>query len=137
MPASPGTVSGAIAFSPARAGEVARDMPVILVRRELATDDFAGLSHAAGMLTAVGSRTSHAAVVARQLDKPCVVGCAALQIDEPAHACDIGGHRLCEGEWLTVDGDTGRVYAGAVPVITERPTALLDAVRGWTAALTD
>jgi len=77
--------------------------------------------------------------VARDLVwRPCSPPAApSAQIDEPAHACNIAGHRLSEGEWLTVDGDTGRIYAGAVPVITERPTALLDTVRGWTAALTN
>jgi pyruvate,orthophosphate dikinase len=135
VPASPGTVAGAIALSIESAQAAARSGPVVLVRHNLATDDFEGLAAASGLLTTLGGRTSHAAVVARQLDRPSVVGCAELHVDEPAHGCVIGGRRMAEGEVITIDGDTGRIYAGAVPVVTERPDDLLATVRGWTAAV--
>jgi pyruvate,orthophosphate dikinase len=131
--ACPGTVSGAVALSASRAEQVSRQRPTILVRHELATDDFSGIAASAGLLTAVGSRTSHAAVVARQLNRPCVVGCTDLQIDEQGHTCVIGGRRVAEGDFITIDGDTGRVYAGVVPVVTEHPDALLAAIREWDA----
>ncbi|MGC4082221.1 MAG: PEP-utilizing enzyme [Vicinamibacterales bacterium] len=101
------------------------------MRHDLTTDDVAGLSAAAGMLTAVGGRTSHAAVVARQLDCPCIAACRDLLIDEDEHGCVIGGRRFEEGDVITIDGDTGRVYAGTVPVVSERPDALIETVDGW------
>ena len=85
------------------------------------------------MLTAVGGRTSHAAVVARQLGKPCVVGCAAVRVDEGGRACTIGERTFREGDVITIDGDTGCVYAGVVPAVVERPDALLRIVEGWKA----
>jgi pyruvate, orthophosphate dikinase len=104
---------------------------VILVRPDVATDDFPGLSVSAGMLTAVGGRTSHAAVVARQLARPCVVGCSAVRVDEATRTCTIGDRAFSEGDVITIDGDTGCVYAGVVRTIVERPDALLTVVEGW------
>jgi pyruvate, orthophosphate dikinase len=131
--AAPGVVSGTPVVSAGRAQQLGPTAPVIMVRPEVTTDDFPGLSVAAGMLTAVGGRTSHAAVVARQLSKPCIVGCAPLRVDEVAHACTIGDRTFHEGDVITIDGDTGCVYAGVVPMVIERPDALLAVVEGWQA----
>jgi len=130
VPASPGTVTGAISLARDLPGR-ANDPPAILVRHDLATDDIRALSAAGALLTAVGSRTSHAAVVARQLNRPCVVGCTDLVVDEAARTCVLGGTLLHDGDSVTLDGDSGAVYLGAVPVITERPDALLETVRRW------
>lgn len=131
--ASSGVAVGEIALDEARA--VARrgaGVPVILVRRDAETSDLAALDSAAGLLTQRGARTSHAAVVARQLGKVCLVGCAELSIDETARTIRLGDVILHEGELLTLDGNEGACYAGAAAVETEYPEQLLarlDALR--------
>jgi pyruvate,orthophosphate dikinase len=101
---------------------------------ELATDDVAGIAAADGVLAAAGGRTSHAAVVARQLGKVCLVGCAGLAIDAGGHSCHIAGERLTEGDMITLDGDTGHVYRGSLPVIHEHHDRELAEIRRWRAA---
>ena len=132
--ASAGVASGRIVFDPERArARAAGGEPVILVRDEVATEDIAGIESAAGLLAARGARTSHAAVVARQLGKACIVGCSALTIDAQARACTLGQTRLAEGELVTLDAGSGRIYAGGLRVVREPPAALLarlEALRG-------
>jgi pyruvate,orthophosphate dikinase len=131
-PAGIGVAVGAAVFEPARATEMAGDgQPVILVREELATEDIGAITAAEGILTSAGSRTSHAAVVARQLGKACLVGCRALRLDRDGRHGRIGEHPLAEGDWLSLDGDRGGVYAGRLAVDRERPEAALRAVAGW------
>jgi pyruvate,orthophosphate dikinase len=133
--ASIGVAVGALAFDSKRAVELAaQGQHVVLARTEIATDDVAGIAAADGVLAAAGGRTSHAAVVARQLGKVCLVGCSGLAIDASGHSCQIAGQRLSEGELITLDGDTGRVYRGSLPVIHERPYQELAEIRGWRAA---
>jgi pyruvate,orthophosphate dikinase len=124
--ASSGVAVGEIALDEARA--VARHgagVAVVLVRRDAETRDIAALDSACGLLTQRGARTSHAAVVARQLGKVCLVGCAELQIDEAARSITLGATTLQEGERLTLDGNEGRVYAGAARIETVYPEELL------------
>lgn len=132
-PASMGVASGVVALdsdSARRLGDDG-DRPVILVREEIATDDIDGMAIARGILTSRGGRTSHAAVVARQLDKVCLVGCAALRIEADARRCRIGDTVLREGEWLSLDGNEGRVFAGRLDPVRERPESLLLRVEAW------
>jgi pyruvate,orthophosphate dikinase len=98
---------------------------VVLVRRDAETSDLAALESAAGLLTQRGARTSHAAVVARQLGKVCLVGCADLAVDESARVVKIGDATLHEGDVLALDGNEGGVYAGAVRTEIEYPAGLL------------
>jgi pyruvate,orthophosphate dikinase len=134
--ASPGIATGAIALSPEEAGRMAAaGRRAILVRRDIATEDVAGLAQAEGALTATGGRTSHAAVVARQLGKVCLVGCTALAIDAARRECRIGGRVLAEGETISLDGNAGRVFAGAVAMVTERPERALAKIAEWRRAL--
>jgi pyruvate, orthophosphate dikinase len=105
--------------------------PVILVRPDISPDDIAGLASAAGIVTAHGGRTSHAAVVARQLGKACVVGCRALRVDVERRCCSFGDQTLREGAALTVDSDSGRIYAGRLAVVVERPVEALATIKGW------
>jgi pyruvate,orthophosphate dikinase len=124
--ASSGVAIGEIALDEARA--IARHSagaPVVLVRRDAETSDIAALESATGLLTQRGARTSHAAVVARQLGKVCLVGCAELQIDEAARTIKIGDTLLREGDLLTLDGNEGALYAGAAQTETEYPVELL------------
>ena len=116
--ASPGAASGAIVLDADTAEVRGREgEDVILVRWETTPDDIHGLIHAAGVLTAHGGMTSHAAVVARGMGKPCVAGCEDLSIDVAAGTVRIGEHELRAGDVITVDGGTGRVIVGAVPLV--------------------
>jgi pyruvate,orthophosphate dikinase len=133
VPAGMGVAAGAIAFDRERAQALAATQPVILVRPDIATDDVAGLAASAGILTARGGRTSHAAVIARHLGKVCLVGCSSLQVDEARRRCSLGARKFAEGDVMTLDGESGLVYAGAVPAVTERPEAVLAEVGRWRA----
>lgn len=104
---------------------------VVLVREDMSTADIAGIALSAGVLAAKGNRTSHAAVVARQLGKPCVTGCNGLRIDLGRRVVEFGEHSLSEGETITLDSNTGRVYAGAAEIVVDRPTQWLDEIRKW------
>ena len=132
MPASPGMASGRIALdSNAAERTVADGDPVILIRREPSTDDVAGFNVAAGILTVVGGRTAHAAVVARQLGKVCLVGCSGLEIDERGRGIMLAGRKFKEGDWLSIDGESGEVLAGRAEVVFERPEADLAELNHW------
>jgi pyruvate,orthophosphate dikinase len=123
--ASDGVVVGELVFDEAAAlARHAAGASVILVRRDAETADIAALELAGGLLTQRGARTSHAAVVARQLGKVCLVGCAAMQLDETAHTLQIGDTTLHEGDLLTLDGHEAVVYAGAVHTTVEPLVAL-------------
>jgi pyruvate,orthophosphate dikinase len=130
--ASPGAASGAIVLDAdlaeqrGRAGE-----DVLLVRWETTPDDIHGLIHSRGVLTAHGGMTSHAAVVARGMGKPCVAGCETLSIDLKARTITIGDHELAEGDHLTIDGGTGRVIVGAVPLVPPDIDERFGTILGW------
>ncbi|MGZ5893892.1 MAG: PEP/pyruvate-binding domain-containing protein, partial [Caldimonas sp.] len=125
--ASSGVAVGEIALDAARAA-MRHDAgaPIVLVRRDAETNDIAALESATGLLTQRGARTSHAAVVARQLGKVCLVGCPELQIDLTARCVRIGETTLREGELISLDGNEGTFYAGAAQVETDYPEALLE-----------
>jgi pyruvate,orthophosphate dikinase len=104
---------------------------VILVRWETTPDDIHGLIQASGILTAHGGMTSHAAVVARGMGKPCVAGCEGLTIDLEARTLSIGGHPLAEGDALTIDGGTGQVIIGEVPLVPPQINEDFETILGW------
>jgi pyruvate,orthophosphate dikinase len=119
--ASPGAAVGKAVFDADRAAEQAgKGEKVILVRIETSPDDFHGMAAAQGVLTARGGATSHAAVVARQIGKPCVAGCAALVIDYATKSARVNGLGFSEGEWISLDGTTGEVFVGALPTTAAR-----------------
>jgi len=128
--ASPGAASGKVVFDAAAAEERGlAGESVILVRWETTPDDYYGMRHAAGILTAHGGLTSHAAVVARGEGIPCVTGCEALQL-EPGRA-RIGGHELREGDMITIDGATGAVILGAVELVSPQINDDFQTVLEW------
>jgi len=130
--ASPGVASGRIALDSATAGRMAEDgEPAVLVRRDPSTDDVAGFNAAAGILTMVGGRTAHAAVVARQLGKVCLVGCTSLEIDESSRRITLAGRELSEGDWLSIDGESGEISSGRAEIVIERPEAELAELKRW------
>jgi pyruvate,orthophosphate dikinase len=132
LAASPGAACGAAVFDADRAAERgAAGAAVILVRPETTADDIHGLIAAQGVLTARGGMTSHAAVVARGMGKPCVAGCADLAVDvETAHAA-INGTIVAEGDLVTIDGGTGWVILGAVPLVEPEPDPNAERVLRW------
>jgi pyruvate,orthophosphate dikinase len=124
--AASGVVCGEIALDEARVRErKAAGCPVILVRRDAETRDISALDLADGLLTQRGARTSHAAVVARQLGKVCLVGCDALSIHETDASITIGELAMREGDTLTLDGNEGHVYAGATEIQEQVPSDLV------------
>ena len=130
--AAPGVAAGRVAFDSASAArQAALGDPVILVRPDTSTADLPGLAVAAGIVTAQGGRTAHAALVARQMGKPCVVACKALAIDTQTPAARYPGGTIGEGDWISIDGDNGAVYSGRADIIRERPAAELAELERW------
>lgn len=133
-PASSGAAAGRAALTPEAAiALAAKGCSPILVRNDITTCDIAGLAASAGIITSRGGRTSHAAVVARQLDKVCVVGCRELSVAAGSQSLQLGDRRLSEGDWISVDGQSGEIYAGQVEVSEMRPTSYLAQVANWKA----
>ena len=117
LPAGPGAAAGKVALTPDRAVEMhARGDRVLLVRQETSPDDIHGMHAAQGFLTARGGMTSHAAVVARQMGKVCVAGCEAVDVEDGSRV-RIGSLTLKEGDYLSINGFTGNVYGGDIPVV--------------------
>jgi len=138
--ASPGAAVGRAVFDADTAVEwVGRGERVVLVRIETSPDDFHGMAVAQGILTARGGATSHAAVVARQIGKPCVAGCAELVVDYASRTARsaASGVTFSEGDWLSLDGATGEVFVGALPTVSarfeEQPD--LQTILGWADAV--
>jgi len=132
LPASPGAVSGQVVFHPDDAVRwAAQGRRVILVRVETKPDDVHGFYSAVGVLTSRGGMTSHAAVVARAIGKPAVVGAEAIEIHEEEKYFKVGSHVVREGDWITIDGHTGSVYIGVVPTIEAELIPELEELLRW------
>jgi pyruvate,orthophosphate dikinase len=130
--ASCGIAVGRVAFNSESAQRLAAGGdPVILMRPDTSTADVAGFSVAAGIVTMVGARTAHAALVARQMGKPCIVGCGDLAIEATADRALIRGAMVCAGDWLTIDGDSGHLYLGRLETAMTRPERELAEVARW------
>src|SRR5581483_3290098 len=115
LPAGPGAATGRIYFNAERAVEAAHaGQKVLLVRVETSPEDLRGMIAAEGILTARGGVSSHAALVARQMGKVCVCGASALDIDYQARTVKVDGQTFKEGDWLSIDGTAGKVFAGRV-----------------------
>lgn len=131
--AGTGVAVGSAVFDPARIPAVCESVgAVILIREHAETDDIEALNMASALVCRQGARTSHAAVVARQLGKPCVVGCQDLAIHADGRSARIGSQTIAEGTLMTVDGESGNIYLDAMQVVRQRPKELLDIVAGWT-----
>ncbi|RDI75085.1 pyruvate, phosphate dikinase [Gaiella occulta] len=134
--ASPGAASGQIVLDADTAEERGKaGDDVILVRWETTPDDIHGLIQARGVLTAHGGMTSHAAVVARGMGRPCVAGCEGLSIDAAAGTVTIGEHELRAGDVITIDGGTGRVIVGPVRLVPPAIDENFGTILGWADAL--
>jgi len=131
-PASVGVAVGAAAFDPDRALQMGRSgKAVILLRRTAETEDIEALAKVAGLVTAEGARTSHAAVVARQLGKPCIVACSGLSIDPSGRRATLGSEQAAEGDLISIDASSGLVFKGELEIVRTRPTELIAEIRSW------
>jgi len=132
LPASPGAASGAVVFDADTAAVRAElGESVILVRQETSPDDIHGMDVARGILTARGGMTSHAAVVARGMGRPCISGTSSLAIDYQARSAEIGGVRIAEGDLITIDGSTGEIFQGALPTVMPELDREFATVMAW------
>ncbi|MGQ7793923.1 pyruvate, phosphate dikinase [Faunimonas sp. B44] len=132
LPASPGAATGEIVFTPEEAAARNKDgRAVILVRAETSPEDIHGMIAARGILTSRGGMTSHAAVVARGMGKPCVSGAGSVKIDHRAGTMSIGGRVWREGEVITIDGGTGEVMEGRVAMLQPEMTGEFATLMGW------
>lgn len=134
---SPGQAHGAAVLDSDRAAErAARGEAVVLIRPVTSPQDIRGMLAASGIVTAKGGALSHAAVVSRALDKPCVVGCGALDVDPAGARFAVGGESFDEGAAISVDGATGRLYAGAIPMqVSNSQVAEVERLLGWADAV--
>ncbi|MBU0615945.1 MAG: pyruvate, phosphate dikinase, partial [Nanoarchaeota archaeon] len=132
LPASPGAAVGEVVFTAERAHELAQEgRKVILCRTETSPEDIEGMNAAQGILTSRGGMTSHAAVVARGMGKCCVAGCADAVISEKDCSLTVGDLKLKEGDMLTLDGTTGEVINGEVPVIDPELSGNFGKLMSW------
>ncbi|MCU0357568.1 MAG: pyruvate, phosphate dikinase [Cyclobacteriaceae bacterium] len=132
LPASPGAASGHIVFDADRAELLGRSgEKVILVREETKPEDIHGFFAAQGILTSRGGKTSHAAVVARGMGKPCVAGAEGIQVDVKLRQAYIGDKILHEGDYITIDGGTGYVYKGMIPMVEPTFSDELKKLLSW------
>ncbi len=133
LPASPGAASGRVVFAASEAEEEAsRGRDVILVRKETSPDDFSGMVAARGILTTRGGMTSHAAVVARGMGKPCVVGAGGVRVDYEEGMFTADGVEVRRGDCITIDGATGRIMKDRVPLVEPTMSAEFERLMEWT-----
>ena len=132
LPASPGAAVGKIVFTADDAYRLAEDgEKVILVRKETSPEDIHGMHAAQGILTSTGGMTSHAAVVARGMGKPCIAGCKEAHVDDKIKTLEIHGQVFGEGDVITLDGATGEVMRGAMPTVEPELTGEFDELMSW------
>jgi pyruvate,orthophosphate dikinase len=132
LPASPGAATGGIVFTAEEAERQAREgHPVLLVRAETSPEDIHGMIAALGIVTARGGMTSHAAVVARGMGKPCVCGVGTAKIDVLAGTMTVGERVWRAGDVVTIDGSTGDIYEGSVPMLQPELTGAFGTLMGW------
>jgi pyruvate,orthophosphate dikinase len=136
LPASPGAATGKAVFDADTAAERGKGgEAVILIRQETNPDDIHGMDAAKGILTARGGMTSHAAVVARGMGKSCVAGCESIHVSEEQKQFTVNGTTVKENEWITIDGSTGRVILGKVPLIEPEISGEFGTFMGWADAI--
>ena len=123
LPASPGAAVGRVVFTADDAVIKGKSSPVVLVRGETVPDDIHGMEVAAGILTSRGGMTSHAAVVTRGMGKPCVAGCAEVEVDEKSKTIKVGKLVIKDGDWISLDGSTGRVILGKCELVEPDPNS--------------
>ena len=139
LPASPGAAYGQAVFDADRAVEVGKEQgqAVILLREETKPEDIHGFFAARGILTSRGGKTSHAAVVARGMGKPCVAGAGGIEVDVMRREAHVGGVVIKEGDTITIDGSSGKVYLGEIPTVEPEFTTELETLLSWADEVAD
>ncbi len=139
LPASPGAAYGQAVFDADRAVEVGKEQgqAVILLREETKPEDIHGFFAARGILTSRGGKTSHAAVVARGMGKPCVAGAGGIEVDVMRREAHVGGAIIQEGDTITIDGSSGKVYLGEIPTVEPEFTTELETLLSWADEVAD
>ena len=132
LPASPGAAAGQVYFTAEEAKEAhEKGARVILVRLETSPEDIEGMMAAQGILTVRGGMTSHAAVVARGMGTCCVSGCGEIKIDEEAKKFELGGYTFVEGDYISLDGTTGKIYKGDIKTVPASVSGNFGRIMGW------
>jgi pyruvate,orthophosphate dikinase len=131
LAASPGAAVGRVVLDADAAAERGGKEPIILVRKETTPDDIHGMDAARGVLTSTGGLTSHAAVVARGMGKPCVCGATEVRVNEESHEFTAGGITGKEGDWISIDGSNGRVMLGQAPTLPPEVRGEFGVFMGW------
>jgi pyruvate,orthophosphate dikinase len=132
IPASSGVAVGVAVMDPLRVGLFSnKGNSAVLLCDRLETSDIDAVAAAGAIVTSIGARTSHAAVVARQLGKVCLVGCKELTVDASRRSCRLGDKKIVEGDAISLDGNSGLIYLGKAQVRMTRPSKLLDAMHNW------
>ncbi len=132
LPASPGAACGKVYFTAAEAVAAAQNgEKVVLVRLETSPEDIEGMAAAQGVMTVRGGMTSHAAVVARGMGTCCVAGCGEIKMNEAEKYFVIGDHKVCEGDYISIDGSTGNVYLGEIKTVPASMTGDFGRFMGW------
>ena len=132
LAASPGAARGKVVFTAEDAKEwAARGEKVVLVRLETSPEDIEGMTAAEGILTARGGMTSHAAVVARGMGSCCVSGCGEIRMHEEEKYFELGGHTIREGDFISIDGSTGKIYLGQIPAVDAAIAGDFGRFMGW------
>ncbi len=132
LPASPGAAAGKVYFTAEDAKKArGKGERVIMVRLETSPEDIEGMHAAEGILTVRGGMTSHAAVVARGMGTACVSGCGEIKIDEEAKYFDLGGHHIVEGDYISLDGSTGKIYLGDIKTIEASVSGNFGRIMAW------
>ena len=133
LPASPGAACGKVVFTAEDATEwvTKKGEQVILVRLETSPEDIEGMHYAQGILTVRGGMTSHAAVVARGMGTCCVSGCGEIKIDEEAKKFTLGGKTFVEGDYISLDGSTGKIYGEAIPTVPASISGYFGRIMAW------
>ena len=132
LPASPGAAAGRIYFTADDAVAAhAAGSRVILVRQETSPEDIEGMHAAEGVLTMRGGMTSHAAVVARGMGTCCVSGCGELKVNEAEKYIELGGHKINEGDYISLDGSTGKIYLGDIPTVEASISGNFERIMKW------
>ena len=134
LPASPGAAAGKVVFTAEEAKELGKGGKgerVILVRLETSPEDIEGMHASQGILTVRGGMTSHAAVVARGMGTCCVSGCGAISIDEEAKQFTLGGYTFTEGDYISLDGSTGKIYKGDIKTVEATVSGNFGRIMAW------
>lgn len=132
LPASPGAAAGKVYFTADEAKEAHdKGERVILVRSETSPEDIEGMHAAEGILTVRGGMTSHAAVVARGMGTACVSGCGEIKINEEAKVFELGGERIVEGDYISLDGSTGKIYLGDIKTVEASVSGYFSRIMEW------